>query len=123
MAVRFRTVLSLAWVARLQQNFASRNKGEPMTNVASLSPWRTMLAEHGAAQRRPRCSRCNLSMRLSRRQSHPALGPSRELQTYTCATCGNIHTATAICRQECKPRARASDSAPSRINAVASLVA
>jgi hypothetical protein len=31
-----------------------------------------------------------LSMRLSRRQSHPALGPSCELQTYTCATCGNI---------------------------------
>jgi len=46
-------------------------------------------AKHGT-NKRQRCVRCQLVMKLTRREAHPSHGPSHELQTFICGKCGGV---------------------------------
>jgi hypothetical protein len=61
----------------------------------------TQLSRYAARQhdkhgrlKAPKCSVCNLLMRIIRRQAHPTRGPRYELQTFICPNCGHRSEAT-----------------------------
>jgi hypothetical protein len=59
-----------------------------------LARFRKLPAKHGERQRQ-KCELCGKSMRITRRQEHPTLGPQYELQTFTCPRCANVQYTSA----------------------------
>jgi hypothetical protein len=45
-----------------------------------------------AVFRNPPCAACGKPMRLMRREPHSKLGPTFELHTFECPSCGHVET-------------------------------